>query len=135
VEAGSRNPLLNFGPSRISETAEAKDFACMWRPGCPNENYAKVGHTGSGRGHMTNFQILGPPVSQERLQLQSPARASYAAFAKLLWLVVNNNNTTVFRLHLELKRLGKIKFCIISISDITKKGKFSRQGDVVCGPT
>jgi len=115
----SRDP----GPPATSRTAKARYLKfCMQRATGPNENYAKVSHTGSGRGHVTYIQILGPLpisrtveardlkvcvhiyiqlqilskttqsrlfggierdfatayISQERLQLQSPARVVYA---------------------------------------------------------
>jgi len=62
----------------ISGMAKATDFKfCVFIGGWgPNENCAKVGHKGSGRGHVTYFKIFGPLVSQETAEARESCTCS-----------------------------------------------------------
>jgi len=53
--AGSSGLFEFWDPPHISGMAEARDnilCAYRWVGALTNENYAKVGHNGSGRGHV-----------------------------------------------------------------------------------
>jgi len=54
-QTGGRDLLLNLGLPCFSGTAEATDSKFCLHVEGHNENFAKLGHRGSGQGHVTYF--------------------------------------------------------------------------------